>query len=93
VSSGTTVTFTAIANDEDGLGYPIFAFLGSNALISYLWNLDGATVPGPLYNFYHQPPVTFQLAPGEPSRTFDISVTVYDTVGSSTTVPITVEVQ
>lgn len=93
VPSGSQVTFTAIANDDDGLGFPIFAWLGNNNPISFLWNFDGGTVPGPLYFFFHQPPVTFTLDPGETSRTFDVSVTVYDTLGSSTQIPITVNVQ
>ncbi len=92
VTSGSTVLFQTTASDADGLGFPVFAFLGNNSLVRYIWNLDGATVPGPLYYFFHSPPVTFTLNPGESSRTFNVSVTVYDALGVTTTVPITVNV-
>lgn len=90
VASGTQITFTAIASDADGLGYPVFAGFGNNTPVTYIWNFGGGTTPGPLYVFSSQPPVTFTKNPGQTSRTFNVSVTVWDTVGSTTTFPITV---
>jgi lysophospholipase L1-like esterase len=90
VASGTQITFTAIASDEDGLGYPVFAAFGNNTPITYIWNFGGGTTPGPLYVFSSQPPVTFTKGPGQSSRTFNVSLTVWDAVGSTTTFPITV---
>jgi lysophospholipase L1-like esterase len=91
VASGTQITFTAIASDADGLGYPVFAGYGNNTPITYIWNFGGGTTPGPLYVFSPQPPVTFTKGPGEASHTFNVSVTVWDAVGSTTIFPITVK--
>jgi hypothetical protein len=92
ITSGTTVQFFATSSDEDGLGYPIFAWLGNNSLVAHLWYLDGGTVPGALWPFHHAPPVTFTLDPGETSRTFNVNLNVYDTLGIATQVPIQVDV-
>jgi len=91
VASGTQITFTAIASDEDGLGYPVFAPWGNNNPVTYIWDFGGGTTPGPLYVFSSQPPVTFTKGPGEMSHTFNVSVTVWDTVGSSKTFSFTVK--
>lgn len=92
VTSGSSVQFQTTASDEDGLGFPIFASGRNDAPISYLWSLDRATVSGPPQFFVANPLVTFTLDPGENARTFNVSVTVYDTLGMTTTVPITVNV-
>jgi len=82
--SGTTLQFSAEATDPDGLGFPLPAF--GNAVISYHWTLDGAEVPGSLWVFHPSPPITFRLDPGEIGpRTFRIELTVYDSLGASTT--------
>jgi hypothetical protein len=93
VASGTQITFNVIASDADGLGYPVFAWAGNNNPVTYIWNFGGGTTPGPLWVFSPQPSVTFTKSPGETSHTFNLSVTVWDTIGSTTTFPITVVAQ
>jgi hypothetical protein len=92
VGSGTTIQFETIASDEDGLGYPIFAWMGNDGPVSYAWDFDGATVPDPLWYFAPSPPVTFTLEPGETFRTFEVSVGVWDALGIETVFPIQVDV-
>jgi hypothetical protein len=69
--------------DEDGLGFPIFAFAGISTPISYVWDFGGGTSSSPLAIFAERPVVTFELAPGEEERIFELSLTVFDATGLS----------
>jgi hypothetical protein len=80
--AGQPVQLDAIASDPDGLGFPIFAFAGISTPIRFLWDFGGGT-SSPLGVFADRPVVTFDLAPGEQSRTFNVAVTAFDTTGLS----------
>jgi hypothetical protein len=83
--SGQSVQLAALATDVDGLGFPIFSFAGISAPISYFWDFGGGQPSNPFAIFLDRPVVTFELASGEQSRTFRVSLTVFDTLGLSTT--------
>jgi hypothetical protein len=82
--TGQPLQLEALALDADGLGFTVFAFAGVSTPISYLWDFGGGTA-NPFAIFAQRPVVTFDLAPGEESRTFTLTLTVFDTTGLSTT--------
>ncbi|MEM7410442.1 MAG: PKD domain-containing protein [Myxococcota bacterium] len=84
--SGESISFQVIASDEDDLGYPIFAPANPSP-VSWQWDFDGGTGSVPLSIFAPNPVVTFTGL-----GTYNVQVTVWDTLGASTTVPVTVNV-
>jgi hypothetical protein len=84
---GQPVEFEAKVSDPDGLGFPVFASLGFTAPISFLWDFGGGRPASPLEVFAERPVVTFDLDPGEDQRGFTVSLTAFDTLGLSHTLP------
>lgn len=56
------------------------------------WDFGGAEIPHPFFSYSLQAPVTFVLEEGEPGRTFDLELTVYDGYGASTKRSVQVDV-
>ena len=82
IQSGQAVQLSATLSDDDGLGFPVFAPLGFDTLITYAWDFGGGQVANPLQVLAPQPRVTFTGAPGD---SFTVRLTVFDAVGVSTT--------
>jgi alpha-tubulin suppressor-like RCC1 family protein len=93
LTSGSTVQFEVETSDDNGLGYPIFSWLGSDVDINYVWDFSGGETPGHLYNFSPLPLVTFNLKPGQSNRSFEMSVTTFDKQNDSTIVHVNVIVE
>jgi hypothetical protein len=83
-----TITFGGQASDPDGLGFPVFAFLGIPTPVTFIWNFGGITPSnGALAIFGPSPAVMFPAPsdPNGPSATFPVSLTAFDALGNSTT--------
>jgi hypothetical protein len=91
--AGQPVQLQAVAQDTDGLGFPLFASLGISTPIMYLWDFGGGQSSNPFAIFDRTPLVTFQLEPGQSSREFTVSLTVLDTLGLRTTRTATVTIE
>ena len=89
-AAGRTVTLEAEGQHPDGLGFPIFAVLGNNSPISYLWNLDGAEAQGWWSYFSASSAVTFTAPRDQPYGVHNVSVTTYSVWGEATTVTVPV---
>ena len=92
VRPGTPVQFLAVATDPDGLGFPALQASGIDTPISYVWDFGGGTPGNVLAPFAPNPFVTFDLAQGSVAATFNVRVTVIDTMGAMTTREIPVDV-
>ena len=94
IRNGGTVQFAATASDPDGLGYPLFNGFGNTGDVTFVWSFAGGTPVsgGVLSIFTPNPNVRFDLAAGENSRRFNVSVTVVDALGAQREVPIAVDV-
>ncbi|MEN8183377.1 MAG: hypothetical protein ABFS46_12670 [Myxococcota bacterium] len=87
VSPGVPVLFDINASDPNGIGFPVFAWLGGDSNVKVIWNFDGAAAVGlPLAVFNPTPTVTFELGPGGTTQTLNLSATVCDGSGKSTAV-------
>ncbi len=83
--SGQPLQLDAVALDVDGLGFPVFDFLGVTTPLSFIWNFGGGQGSNPLAVFAQRPVVTFQLPPGQESGSFTVTVIAFDQTGLSST--------
>ncbi len=90
--SGAPIRLRSNISDEDGLGFPVFAGLGSTSRTNVVWDFKGGTPTNPLGGFTASPEVVFQLIDGAPTTIVRPQVTAFDFLGDSTTRTVEVTV-
>jgi hypothetical protein len=85
------ITLGSEVFDADGLGFPIFASFGNNTPIAFVWSFGGGEPSSPLEVFSANPRVRFPVAADE-TRSFSISLTVFDATGQSSMRTLRLEV-